>query len=198
VRRQPTSSSFDVASNSSAIVQGSSIDGVQLGALEPKHDERGTFTEMFADHWNCGVDAVQWSLVQSVEGVLRGMHLHERHDEYVTIVSGRMFVGLHDLRPSSPTFRVSALYHLTSADPAFLAWPRALLHGWLFPEPTVHLQGVSESYASYGADDNEGCHWSDPGLGIDWPFAPSIVSPRADAFGSLDVLLERVRTRSRT
>ncbi len=179
-------------------MQGSEIEGVELRALQPARDERGTFTEMFAEHWDSGVDPVQWSIVQSQSGVFRGMHLHQRHDEYVAIVSGRMFVGLHDLRESSPTFRVASLYHLTADDPACIALPRGLLHGWLFPEPTVHLQAVSEAYATYGADDNEGCHWSDSGLGIDWPFAPSIVSPRADSFGSVDALLARMRQRSRT
>jgi dTDP-4-dehydrorhamnose 3,5-epimerase len=197
VRRQPTSS-FDVASTSSALVQGNAVDGVRLGLLQPALDERGVFTEMFAEHWDCGVDAVQWSIVQSRAGVLRGMHLHARHDEYLAIVSGRMFVGLHDLRPASPTFRVSCLYHLTAADPAYISWPRGLLHGWLYPEATVHLQGTSEAYATYGVDDNEGCHWSDPDLGIDWPFAPSVVSARAESFGSVDALLARVRARSRT
>jgi len=194
--RQPNP--LDVTSASSALVQGSTIDGVQLRALQPARDERGSFTEMFAQHWDCGVEPVQWSIVQSQPGVFRGMHLHQRHDEYVAIVSGRMFVGLHDLRPSSPTFRVASLYHLTADDPAFIALPRGLLHGWLFPEPTVHLQAVSEAYTTYGADDNHGCHWSDPALGIDWPFAPSIVSARAEGFGSVDGLLERVRQRSRT
>ena len=152
---------------------------------------------MFANHWGTGVDPAQWSIVQSEVGVFRGMHLHQRHDEYIAIVQGRVFVGLHDLRPSSPTFRVASLYRLTVDDPAFIALPRGLLHGWLFEKPTVHLQAVSEAYTTYGADDNEGCHWSDPGLGIDWPFEPSIVSPRADDFGSVDALLERVRQRSR-
>jgi dTDP-4-dehydrorhamnose 3,5-epimerase len=171
------------------LVGGDPIDGVKFSALQPARDERGQFTEVFADHWRCDLAPVQWSIVHSEPGVLRGMHVHERHDEYVAIVSGRMYVGLHDIRPSSPTFRAASLYHLTDDDPAFITLPRGLLHGWLFGERSVHLQAVSEAYASYSADDNDGCHWSDPHLGIDWPFTPTIVAPRANAFPSLESLL---------
>ena len=64
--------------------------------------------------------------------------------------------------------------------------------GPLFHEPTVHLQGVSEAYDHYGADDNHGCHWSDPELGIEWPFEPTTLSERAAGFGSLADLRARV------
>ena len=66
------------------------------------------------------------------------------------------------------------------------------MHGWLAHAPTVHLQGVSEAYVDYAEDDNQGCHWSDPDLGIEWPFAPTVVAARADAFPSLRELLSRV------
>ena len=32
--------------------------------------------------------------------------------------------------------------------------PAGTLHGWLFHEPTIHLQAVSEPYELYAADDN--------------------------------------------
>ena len=165
-----------------AHVAGGHIDGVRLVALDPHEDARGSFTEIFCSHWDAGIEPTQWSLVRSAPGVLRGMHVHLRHDEYVMVVSGRMSVGLHDLRPNSPTSGVGAVYELHAGDRAFLSFPRGLVHGWLAHEETVHVQAVSEAHDFYGADDNNGCHWSDPELGITWPFEPTTVSPRAEAF----------------
>ena len=129
--------------------------------------------------------------MSSLAGTLRGMHRHRRHAEYLFVVSGLMSVGLYDGRPGSATEGRSCRYELTAIDPAFLTFPAGLVHGWLAHEATVHLQAVSEAYAAYASDDNDGCHWSDPDLGIDWPFAPTILSERADAFGSLRELLSR-------
>lgn len=168
------------------------IDGVRVTPVEVHADQRGTFAEFFVAHRHTGIEPVQWSIVTSAPGVLRGMHFHARHDEYFSVVSGRATVGLYDLRPDSPTAGVSATYELCGETPTALVFPRGLVHGWLFHEPTVHLQAVSESHDHYGADDNNGCHWSDPELGIAWPFEPTVVSDRAEAFGSLAELRDHL------
>lgn len=167
------------------------IEGVSSAELDVHADARGSFTEYFSADRDSGLTAVQWSVVTSQAGVLRGMHIHQRHDEYFSVITGRASVGLHDLRPDSPTYGRAALYDIDATHPVRLIFPRGIVHGWLFHEPTVHLQAVSETYAEYGHDDNNGCHWSDPELGIEWPFEPSIVSERSDAFGTLGELRAR-------
>lgn len=172
----------------SGLVDGVAVAGVVVTALEAHHDARGSFTEVYAVERDHTLSPTQWSIVRSEAGALRGMHFHRRHDEFLTIVSGRLFVGLHDLRPDSPTAGAGALYVLDAVSPASIAFPRGLVHGWMADGPVVHLQAVSESYSTYGSDDNEGCRWDDPALGIRWPAAPRFVSSRADAFGSLEDL----------
>lgn len=167
---------------------GNAIHGVRTGRLQPHHDARGSFTEVFAEHWGTGVAPTQWSVVRSHRGVLRGMHLHRRHDELLSVLSGALWVGLHDLRPSSPTLGASQLIRLDAEEPSYLAFPRGLVHGWVAEAPTTHLQAVSESYEDYGADDNLGCRWDDPELGLAWPVAPEITSDRSEGFGSLSDL----------
>ena len=120
------------------------------------------------------------------------MHLHARHDEYISPIIGHCYVGLHDLRPDSPTVGEWALYELSASDPIVLTFARGTAHGWLFDEQTVHLQATSATYGEYGADDNNGCHWADPELGIPWPFEPTLVAERAAGFGTLAALRERV------
>jgi dTDP-4-dehydrorhamnose 3,5-epimerase len=126
--------------------------------------------------------------VHSRPGVFRGMHFHRRHDEYFALLTGKAAVGLRDLRPWSPTYGAHALFEVTGDRPSCIVFPRGLLHGWYFHEDSLHLQAVSESYSDYAAEDNLGCHWSDPGIGIDWPFTEAIVAPRAAGFSSLRTL----------
>jgi dTDP-4-dehydrorhamnose 3,5-epimerase len=168
---------------------GEAIDGVVLRPLRANRDARGALTEIFADGWKLGITPVQWSLVQSQARTLRGMHLHWRHDEYFCLVQGRALVGLHDLRPDSPTYRAASLYELDAADLHGLAFPRGIVHGWYFVESALHLQAVSECYADYHPDDNQGCYFGDPALGLPWPDATPLLSERAAAFGPLGRLI---------
>jgi dTDP-4-dehydrorhamnose 3,5-epimerase len=176
---------------------GTPFDGVRVAPLAPTTDERGSFTEVYSDDWDTGIDPVQWSVVRSDAGVLRGMHLHDRHVEYLMVVAGRVSIGLHDARPGSPTEGRWCRLELAGDEPAFVTFPAGIVHGWLFHEPSTHLQAVSETYASYADDDNHGCHWSDPALGIEWPFEPTVVSARADGFPPLAELLARRAIRPR-
>jgi dTDP-4-dehydrorhamnose 3,5-epimerase len=171
---------------------GQMLDGVELYPLSVNRDSRGGFTEVFSEDWGLGIVPTQWSMVSSCRGVLRGLHIHRRHDELFLVVKGRAFVGLRDVRPGSTTRGTSSLMELSADDLTVLTFPPGILHGWYFPEDSVHLQAVSETYGRYKDDDNFGCHWSDPALEIPWPEKPTIVAPRADAFPSLDVLLERL------
>jgi dTDP-4-dehydrorhamnose 3,5-epimerase len=173
----------------SPLIAGRMIDGVELRELASHKDGRGDFSEFFSTGWDGAVSPAQWSVVTSVPGVLRGMHLHRRHDEGFLLLRGRAHVGLRDIRPGSPTEGVSSLFEF-SADPlVYLTFPRGIVHGWTFPAPSIHLQSVSETYGAYGGDDNLGCHWSDPALDIPWPKRPTVVAPRAKAFGSLGELI---------
>lgn len=163
--------------------------------LKAHVDARGSFTELWSDRWPLPIAPRQWSMVQSTAGTLRGMHLHLRHHECVLALAGRMLVGLHDLRPGSPTRGQGALIELTATQPELLVFPPGIVHGWYFPDGGMHLQAVSEPYAEYGEDDNLGCHWADPELGIPWPGQPTTISPRAQAFGTLARLRESIDDR---
>lgn len=166
-------------------VSGGHIDGVVLKSLKENHDDRGSFTEIFNHRWEMDLNAVQWSLVKSDQNVYRGMHFHKRHDEYFCLIEGHCQLGLKDMRPHSPTYLSSALFELRGEDLAALIFPRGLLHGWYFFTKSVHIQSVSESYVDYGKDDNWGCAWNDPELGIPWSFENPLVSTRAGDFPNL-------------
>ena len=77
------------------------------------------------------------------------------------------------------------LIHVSGAEPVALSFPCGIAHGWLFITDAIHLQAASETYADYKEDDNLGVHWNDSQLNLLCPERPQIVSPKANAFGSL-------------
>ncbi len=169
----------------SAMVKGDQIDGVQLKTLKVNADDRGTFTEVFKQHWEPAFDFVQFSVVQSEANVMRGCHLHWNHDEYICLLSGSASVGLRDERPGSRTRNAWSLYELYADDMAALIFPRGLVHGWYFPERSTHLQGVTEAYDTYGGYDNLRINWLDPDLGIPWPSRTAVLTDQAENAPSL-------------
>ena len=174
-----------------ALLQGSLLEGVRLRLLTVNKDPRGSITEVFYDTWGVGIDPAQWSVVESRARVLRGMHLHLGHDEYICVIRGRACVGFYDIRENSPTHRRQMLVELSGKTPACLTFPRGLLHGWYFYETSIHLQAVSETYENYCKDDNWGCRFDDPQLGIEWPEREPILSERSRLFPSLAELLAK-------
>ena len=169
----------------SRLVDGGDIWQVSLKNLRKHNDRRGSFSEIFRDEWETVIKPVQWSLVESEPNVLRGMHLHLRHDEYFCLINGHCIVALKDIRPGSPTENLVSVFELFGGDLAALAFPRGLIHGWYFFEASTHVQAVSESYSDYGKDDNWGVSWKAPDLGITWPDIDPVLSERAQDFPSV-------------
>lgn len=178
----------------SRLIAGQEIHGCDFRILDERQDPRGSFTEVFQKHWRTCLDPVQWSFVKSEPNVFRGMHLHQRHDEYFCLVSGHGYVGLKDLRDDSPTNGAFSLYEVSGSSMAAIVFPRGLLHGWYFTEHSLHIQSVSESYISYNEDDNWGCKWDAPDLGIPWPFNSVVLSNRAKGFPLLQDLKSNMGT----
>jgi dTDP-4-dehydrorhamnose 3,5-epimerase len=153
-----------------------------LHDLEPHGDSRGTFTELFRASWETGVAPVQWNAVRSKANVLRGVHAHHRHSDYLTLLSGRAAVGLYDLRDGSPTYGAASLLVLSAGEPVGLVIPPGVAHGFYLYEPSLHVYAVSHEWA---LDDELGCRWDDPELRIPWPCTAPRLSARDAALGSL-------------
>jgi dTDP-4-dehydrorhamnose 3,5-epimerase len=163
--------------------------GVVLRPLTMHRDERGVFTEVFRVMWDTGCVPVQWNVARSEANILRGVHVHLIHTDYLVFVHGRASVGLCDLRRGSPTEGVAALIEMHGDELQGLTIPPGVAHGFYSHEPTMALFAVSEYWS---AADELGCHWSDPALGIPWPVTTPIVSERDAALPSLSELIASV------
>jgi dTDP-4-dehydrorhamnose 3,5-epimerase len=156
---------------------------VTVTPLKPHVDERGSFCELFRDTWELGPRPVQWNAVHSVAGVLRGVHTHLLHADYLTVAMGEMLLGLHDLRSSSPTCGMSVMLRLAAEDPSLVAIPVGIAHGFYFPVPSLHLYSVT---VGFSGGDEFGCRWDDPSLQLGWPCTDPLLSRRDREAGSLD------------
>jgi dTDP-4-dehydrorhamnose 3,5-epimerase len=171
-------------------VEGRLPDGLLVRPLQPHEDDRGTFVELHRREWSTGVEPVQWNAVHNQPGVLRGVHVHPRHDDYLTVVRGRALVGVRDLRPGSPTAGAAACIELSAERPRAVTIPHGVAHGFWFPEASTHIYAVSHYW---DLADELGCRWDDRALEIPWPQRQAHISPRDEALPSLETLLGELR-----
>lgn len=164
------------------------ISDVVIRALSPHEDGRGVFTELYRDEWLFGSRPVQWNAVSSEPNVLRGFHCHVRHADVVTVVAGSMQLGLHDLRPGSSTFDTAQLLTVPAWSAA-VAVPPGVAHGFYFPEPSIHVYAVSETF---DPDDELGCRWDDPEIGFAWPCTAPLLSERDTQAGTFSEMRRHV------
>lgn len=150
--------------------------GVALRALPGSDDGVQRVIEVF-----CNADAPgdfapeQWNFVRSEPDTLRGVHVHLHHWDYLHVLDGAMLLGLHDLRPGSPTYRMAAHCRLSGDRPASIAIPPGVAHGFYFAAPTAYFYALSSYWSTA---DEFGCRWDDPALGLTWPTADPLLSPR--------------------
>ena len=163
--------------------------GVHLVPLEMHTDDRGTFTELFRQSWVDDLTLPQWNVVHSQANVLRGVHVHLRHADYVTVVSGRALFGLCDLRRGSPTAGLRTHVEMDGARIQGLIIPPGVAHGFYFRSPAVHVYGVSEYW---DAQDELGCHFADPELSLTWPTSTPLLSRRDAALPPLAEVRDRI------
>jgi dTDP-4-dehydrorhamnose 3,5-epimerase len=160
--------------------------GAELVPLVAHRDDRGSFTEVFRSGDEV---ALQWNVVRSRAGALRGVHVHHRHDDWFHLIEGTAFVGLHDLRRGSASCGRPELIRLDAATPTMLRVPHGVAHGLQFLDDSVLLAGFSHLHDPL---DDLGCAWDDPALGFDWPIPAPVLSERDRTATSFRSLLEAV------
>jgi dTDP-4-dehydrorhamnose 3,5-epimerase len=161
-------------------------DGVVLHPLTTHADDRGAFTELFRQEWGTGVAPRQWNAVRSEPRVLRGVHVHVVHWDYLTVPMGHATVALRDLRRDTPTAGIATTVELREDAMAAIVIPPGVAHGFYFHVPSMHVYAVTEYW---DLADELGCHWADPDLELPWTVQDPHLSPRDAAAGTLDELL---------
>lgn len=158
--------------------------GCHIVPITANRDERGCLYEVFRQSWPGAFPTLQWNACTSSAGVARGAHVHTDYDEFYTLPSGHVLLGLCDIRRASPTYRRSVQIEWAAADAFAVVVPRGVAHAVLFKADSVLLLGLSELWTA--DTDDIGCQWNDPELGFAWPSAPVIRSHRDLTAGSFE------------
>ncbi len=171
------------------------LEGVLL--LEPRRfqDARGWFFES----WNRAtleaaglpVAFVQDNVSHSRRGVLRGLHFQHPNAQgkLITVVHGSVYDVAVDVRPASPSFGQWLGVELAAASGRQLWVPPGFAHGFQALEDDTVVTYKCTSH--YSPADEITLRWNDPELGITWPLADPIVSPKDAQAQGLRALAQR-------
>jgi len=163
--------------------------------ITPNRDARGCLYEIFRESWPHAFRAVQWNACVSRSGVVRGVHVHVDYDEFYTLPRGRVLLGLHDIRRSSPSFGQAVQFEWSHEDACAIVVPQGVAHVVYFCEDSVLAFGLSGFWrAEY---DVVGCEWDDPEFGFDLPFKSPIRSVRDASSGSYRSMIQEFEEMTR-
>lgn len=162
------------------IIESTHIQGVKFVQLRAFADARGRFMETFRKGW---FPERSWEIIQtnrsdSKAGVLRGLHYHFHQVDYWYVPSGRIRVGMADLRPSSPTYLAVETVEIGDHNQIGILIPTGVAHGF-FALTDATLTYLVDNY--YDGADELGVAWDDPTLAVPWQAVDPILSPRDQA-----------------
>lgn len=146
------------------------------------HDNRGYFYES----WNLSklnlllgksIEFVQDNEAYSNKGVLRGMHYQippKAQGKLIRCIEGQIYDVIIDIRKSSSTFGQWSFIFLNAENHKQLWIPPGFAHGHLTMTKTSKIIYKATDY--WSPDHERSINWSDPNVGIDWPFIKASIS----------------------
>jgi len=159
-------------------------------------DERGFFLEVFHSGkfaaQGLAVAFVQDNHSASRRGTLRGLHLQTAapQGKLVRAIEGEIFDVAVDVRVGSPEFGRWEGVTLSAANLRSLWIPPGFAHG--FCVTSAHAQVEYKCTALYDPDAELTIRWDDPEIGIEWPLAAPLLSPRDAAAPRLAEVRDRL------
>jgi dTDP-4-dehydrorhamnose 3,5-epimerase len=170
---------------SNFVIRKTPIDGVRLGQLLSKNDERGYFErvychreyEMLAGR-TLNIKQINRSM-SKVKGTTRGLHFQwppRAETKIVSCAAGRLFDVAVDLRVGSPTYLQYFAAELTAENKQFLIIPEGFGHGFQTLEPNTEILYLVTEEFSVQQDD--GINPVDPAVGVEWPLEIALRSKK--------------------
>jgi dTDP-4-dehydrorhamnose 3,5-epimerase len=162
--------------------------------LEPDRfeDARGFFLESFEQerYRMLGIteNFVQDNHSRSRKNVLRGLHFtkNKPQAQIVTVIRGRIFDAVVDIRKNSPTFGKWFGAELSDEGPRQIYMANGFAHGFCVLSDWADLHyKVSQRY---DPSDEGGLIWNDSDIGIEWPVDSPYLFPRDAAYPKLHEL----------
>ncbi|MGN6430863.1 MAG: dTDP-4-dehydrorhamnose 3,5-epimerase family protein [Gaiellaceae bacterium] len=154
------------------------IEGIEMFPLRRHEDERGWFIELMRTS-SLPDEVRQSNLVWSRQGVIRGLHYHERgQSDLFACLSGMVRVVVLD-RDSGETFTVD----IGDDNPVTVFVPGRHAHGYEALTDCLFLYHVTQEYHAGDPDEHE-VPWDDPRVRHLWSTQSPILSSRDKAAAS--------------
>ena len=168
--------------------------GIKLLKVEHFHDSRGIFYEIYNkkkfNKKNIDDNFIQDSISISKKNVLRGLHykVKKSQSQLLTILEGEIFDCVVDLRKSSKTYLNVFSFILNSKNNNQIYMPKGMAHGFcvLSNKAILHYNASQ----NYNPAHQNGIHWNDKMLNINWPIKKPIISDRDKEFLSVTELIK--------
>ena len=170
----------------------STLPGVLVIEPDVREDGRGFFietyqAERYREHGIVGT-FVQDNHSQSIGGTLRGLHLQLRRPQgkLIRVIEGEIFDVAVDVRRGSPTFGRWVSVRLSAANFKQCFIPPGFAHGFCVLSPIAQVEYKCTDF--YDPASEIGIAWNDPAIGIAWPVAEPLLSPRDSRHPTLDAV----------
>jgi dTDP-4-dehydrorhamnose 3,5-epimerase len=150
--------------------------------VEKINDHRGYFARVWCER-ELRQHGLKTNLAQSNvglshrKGTLRGLHFQKAPHAEVKIVRctrGAIFDVIVDLRPESQTHRQWFGVELSENNGRMIYVPEKFAHGYLTLADNTEMNYHTSDFFSPEAV--SGVRYDDPALGIQWPFAVTVIS----------------------
>jgi dTDP-4-dehydrorhamnose 3,5-epimerase len=170
----------------------STLPGVLVIEPDVREDGRGFFietyqAERYREHGIVGT-FVQDNHSQSIGGTLRGLHLQLRRPQgkLIRVIEGEIFDVAVDVRRGSPAFGRWVGVSLSAANFKQCFIPPGFAHGFCVLSPIAQVEYKCTDF--YDPASEIGIAWNDPAIGIAWPVAEPLLSPRDSRHPTLDAV----------
>jgi dTDP-4-dehydrorhamnose 3,5-epimerase len=151
------------------------IPGLKIIKSKNFYDSRGYFRETFKKKI-IKKSFIFGCLSKSKKHVLRGLHLQTKFSQakFITVLKGKIFDVIVDLRKNSKTFGKSFSITLSAESPKSLIVPRGCAHGFLSLDKENIIYYLCDNYRSKKHE--IGINWRDKDLNIEWPIKKPKIS----------------------
>ena len=157
----------------------SSIKGIKIFKSSIYKDKRGYFKEVYKKKKLKNQQLIFHCTSSSKKNVLRGLHLQTKNSQakFLTVIKGRVFDVLVDLRKNSKTFgKYYSIILSNQSSYSSIYIPEGFAHGFFcLDKENIVYYGCS----NYRQKDYEiGILWNDEDLKINWPIKKPILSDK--------------------
>jgi dTDP-4-dehydrorhamnose 3,5-epimerase len=143
-------------------------------------DDRGFFKETYNEERYRAAGLmetfVQDSISYSTQNVIRGLHYDPEMGKLVTVLRGRIFDVITDVRPGSPTFGRWQGFYLSEYNHKQIFIPKGFANGFMVLSDIAVFS--YKHTALYDQSRERAVRWNDPTLAIAWPL---VGEPRISA-----------------